>query len=282
MFQENIINIPILINNEKVILIEDNINSETENQDSLIIDSGVDEVTVNSEKLDTLKEGHADHNFYGFWSTLLLSGIVEADGLQIYYVSDEDGYYIYTRESKVIETGVVVGSHIPSGYKLDVSNARLIEIDIGNLVLPREFIKSAGDIYREQGQQKTILAQSIIRAAFFALIILIILGSIFEYMEEDLIQEKVNDKRLLTNLTSLFRQQQGATNFLNLDQNDILDKVLNINNVSAGNFKIPKQNIDKKGKVAIMSSEVPNPESALKKGITIKRYEEERGWILEW
>lgn len=282
MIQEDFINIPLTLKDKEVIFVMDNINPELVGQESLVITNKGVIATINSDELDNLKSKYPDSDFYGFWSSLLISGVIEPNGLQIYYTSDIDGYYIYTKNSIVIETGVMTTNHIPSNYKLDIKKAREVIIGAEDIRLPKEKIKSAADVYRGLINRKNEVNRGLIRGSFLAVIIL----SIFTYVLDDLQTQAIyklsEDKTISESLNQIFDNIKKTKNLTSIDQEVDLKKVLNIYNVSGGNFEIPKVKLDKKGKEALLHPSIPNPESELKSSIIIKNYNEKKGWRIEW
>jgi hypothetical protein len=282
MIQEDFINIPLTLKDKEVIFVMDNINPESVGQESLVITNKGVIATINSDELDNLKSKYPDSDFYGFWSSLLISGVVEPNGLQIYYTSDIDGYYIYTKNSIVIETGVMTTNHIPSNYKLDIKKAREIIIGVEDIRLPKEKIKSAADVYRSLINRKNEVKRGLIRGSFIAVIILSIFAYVLDDLQTKAIDKKSENKTIAESLNQIFDNIKKTKNLTSIDQEIDLKKVLNIYNVSGGNFEIPKVKLDKKGKEALLHPSIPNPESELKQSIIIKNYNENKGWRLEW
>lgn len=283
MIQQDITGQPIQVANQEVVLVVDKINPKKVSEKSTVISKEDIVVTVNSQEIDSLKKQYPDNDFYGFWSSLLISGIIEPNGLQVYYTSESDGYYIYTKDSEVLETGVLTMNHAPSNYKLNFNTAKSIEFELSEVKLPVLKIKSTADIYRNLQGKKDDLKKGVVRGAFLSTLILA--GSMYfmDKMEEMVSFEITENKNMDKSLSAMFENVRRTTLQEKVDQTSDLTKILNLNTVSAGNFLIPSQDlISKKKRQAFISSVVPNPSSEVLPSIKIKSFDDKIGWELEW
>jgi hypothetical protein len=282
MIHNDIINTPVTISNVEVILVMDKINPTTVEGNSIVISKEGVVATVDTNEIDSLKKQYPNNDFYGFWSSLLMSGVIEPNGLQVYYTSEMDGYYIYTKDATVLETGILTTNHTPSNYKLDISTAKPIDFDLKEVTLPPEKIKSAADIYRRLEQKKDDIKKGIIRGSFLAT--LIITGSAYflEQMKSIALQSQTEESLLGESLDKMFANISGTKLLVATDQSTELKKILNIHNVSAGLFKIHKQKFNAKSKQAFINPSVPNPKSELQDPIEVESFNNRTGWMIKW
>lgn len=283
MIHEDIVNNPIKISKKEVVLVIDKINPVEVTSDFIVISRDTATAVVNSNEIDALKKKFPNEDFYGFWMTLLISEVIEPNGLQVYYTAEYDGYYIYTKNGEVLETGSITASHAPSNYKLNFNTAKSIDFELNDLKIPDRKIKSTADIYRGIQLKKDDIKKGVIRGAFLATIIIASSIYFMEQMQKMVYEELAKDKALDQQLNQAFKSMKDNKYKAKIDQSPQINQILNIQSIAMGKFKIPQQSLEgSKPKEAFINPVVPNPKSVLLPSIKVKSFNEKKGWELEW
>jgi len=282
---ESIINRIIRVGNRDVILIMDDINRKTIGDNRLVIGGSVDSdyyATVDVNELDELKDDHPKIKIYGFWSSLLNSEVIDKNGLQYFDIGEDSGYYIYVKDSRILETGVFENNYIPSNHNIKLSEAKKIEINYKDIEIPDEHIRSAVDSYREVQERKAEITKGLVRGSFLAGLLLTGMTFFLNEMESISFRDMEKNTSMVSSLDRALDNLRGSKMLIKHNQENDLLALFNLNNSSGGDLFIKRQPFNALNRTAIMDAELPNPRSVLLDSMNIKSYDKQKGWVIQW
>ena len=265
-------------------VVEDLNNKDAEDNEIIISEktSSFPQSVIDSNIIQNIKSKHKDSYVYGIWTTLAISGLLHENGLQIISEDENSGFYIYIQNREVVETGSYEHSHIASTHNLSLADAITLSIDVQDLIIPSKDIKSLIDIYQEnQGKKK----EEIWFAVKGVVIGLVIVGAVtfvlnFIEKEQDIEVEYIAKKNnsLITDINNLKSTKLETIP----NQFRELSKIYNMYYISSERLVINNQNMSEPNRTAFLPGDMPNPKEGLQSGMTIKQYNPNTGWEIEW
>lgn len=155
------VNTPITIQGQQCILMRDLLGSAPNDKYTNQEQGGL-KVWYEEESLRETRDGHPDTPVYGFWQTLIASGLIDTKKtLQFIYTADtrDFGYYLYSREG-VLHTGSVFqgelqrlpGPAIADG--ITIAEGEEISVDLEELKLPQHSLRTHKERVKAAAEQK--------------------------------------------------------------------------------------------------------------------------------
>lgn len=155
------VNTPITIQGQQCILMRDLLGSAPNDKYTSQEQGGL-KVWYEEESLRETREGHPNTPVYGFWQTLIASGLIDTKKtLQFLYTADtrDFGYYLYSRED-VLHTGSMFqgelqrlpGPAIADG--ITIADGEEITVALEELKLPQHSLRTHKERVKTAAEQK--------------------------------------------------------------------------------------------------------------------------------
>lgn len=190
------VNTPINIQGKQCILMRDLLGSAPDNKYTSQEQGGL-QVWYEEESLRETREGHPDTPVFGFWQTLIASGLIDTQkSLQFIFTTEsrDFGYYLYSRGG-VLHTGSLFqdelqrlpGPAIADGVTIE--DGEEISVELEELQLPQHPLRTHKERVRAVGEQKKKTQQRVFLAAAAIVGLGLVIDTTLAYRHDNYMQD---------------------------------------------------------------------------------------------